>query len=395
MPNIDLARIASNIGALSTLMSLDQVNKQLATAQSRLSSGRRINSAADDPAGLTIATKLKARSEGLKVALDNIGDAKSLLSVAEAGVGRINDVLVEMRNKTMQGANETLGLAERAAVLTQLRAYIEQVDDTVNQTEWNGNKLINGQYDQGMLQFQTGASAADITYVNGLKDLSASGGLKIGFKAAADEAGVANDPSTPNLLVDTYPTSPTIIPAIAPKEPIQTGIYSVRFTAPNTVDLLDSGGALIETKTIAGTSVSFDSGIMLDFNAPLPAAGVVSAQVGVTRQGDYNLKTNGDTGSYIATADQFRQYMATVEGKMNTVSSQMGLLGAYSARLGFKEEQIMSAEINIEASYSRIMNANMAEEQVNASKFAILQQTATAMLAQINKAPEFLMSLFK
>ena len=73
----------------------------------------------------------------------------------------------------------------------------------------------------------------------------------------------------------------------------------------------------------------------------------------------------------------------------------MAKIGAFTGRLEFKEDQVMAAQINVEASYNRIMNANMAEEQVNSSKFQILQQTAIAMLAQANQAPASLLSLFR
>ena len=99
MAQADFTRIATNIGALNALQSLRSINQQLGIHQQRLASGKRINSAADDPAGLTIATKFLSRAEGMKVALDNIGDAKNLLSVAESGVSRINDILIQMRNK--------------------------------------------------------------------------------------------------------------------------------------------------------------------------------------------------------------------------------------------------------------------------------------------------------
>ena len=147
MANVDVTRIASNIGALNSLWALQTVNKQLGVAQTRLSTGKRINSAADDPAGLTIATKLNSRSEGLKVALGNIGDAKNLLAVAEAGVGRITDIIVQMKNKASQGASDTMGINERTAIQAQLDAYAQQIDDIVTQTAWNGNKLIDGNYD--------------------------------------------------------------------------------------------------------------------------------------------------------------------------------------------------------------------------------------------------------
>ncbi|HQV62810.1 MAG TPA: flagellin, partial [Anaerolineales bacterium] len=83
MANVDVTRIASNIGALNALNSLQSINAKLALHQTRLSTGKRINSAMDDPAGLTIATKMLARSEGLRASMDNISDAKNMLSVAE------------------------------------------------------------------------------------------------------------------------------------------------------------------------------------------------------------------------------------------------------------------------------------------------------------------------
>jgi flagellin len=110
MANVDVTRIAGNIGALNALNSLQNINKQLATHQTRLSTGKRINSAADDPAGLTIATKMMARSQGMSVVIDNIGDASNMLSVAESGLSKMNDIMVQMRNKAEQAASDTLGL---------------------------------------------------------------------------------------------------------------------------------------------------------------------------------------------------------------------------------------------------------------------------------------------
>ena len=86
MARADFTRIATNIAALNSLNALRNVNNKLATSQVRLATGLRINEAADDPAGLVIATKFRARSEGLGVAMDNIGDAKNLLAVAEGGL---------------------------------------------------------------------------------------------------------------------------------------------------------------------------------------------------------------------------------------------------------------------------------------------------------------------
>lgn len=140
----DFNRINSNIGALNALNSLNNVNKQLGTHQLRLATGRRINSASDDPAGLTIATTFRQRNENLKVAMDNIGDGKNLLSVAEAGLNKVQDILIEMRNKTEQAASDTLGDSERSAIAQQLTEYTAEINDIVDQTTWNGKKLLNG-----------------------------------------------------------------------------------------------------------------------------------------------------------------------------------------------------------------------------------------------------------
>ncbi len=144
MPTVDLTRIGSNIGAMYSLQSLLAINNKLATHQTRLSTGKRLNSAMDDPAGLTIATKMNARSEGLKVAMDNISDAKNMLSVAEGGLSKLTSIMVTMRSKANQAASDTLGSTERATIQAQLSAYAEQIDDIINETKWNGVKLLDG-----------------------------------------------------------------------------------------------------------------------------------------------------------------------------------------------------------------------------------------------------------
>ena len=89
----------------------------------------------------------------------------------------------------------------------------------------------------------------------------------------------------------------------------------------------------------------------------------------------------------VSSAVKASAYMSTVNTAMDTVNTSLASLGSLMARLNFKSEQVAGAQVNIEGAYSRIMNANMAEEQMNASKYTILQQTAVAMLAQANQAP--------
>ena len=161
MANVDVTRIASNIGALNALNSLQGINAKLALHQTRLSTGKRINSAMDDPAGLTIATKMLARSEGLRASMDNISDAKNMLSVAEGGLSKMTDIMIQMRTKAEQAASDTLGSSERATIQTQLSAYAQQIQDLVDETKWNGVKLLDNS--TGTKTFQTGVDEGETT----------------------------------------------------------------------------------------------------------------------------------------------------------------------------------------------------------------------------------------
>ncbi len=408
MANQDVTRIASNIGALNSLWALQTVNKQLGVAQTRLATGKRINSASDDPAGLTIATKLNARSQGLQVALSNIGDAKNLLAVAEAGVGRITDILVQMKNKASQAASDTMGTAERTAIKEQLNAYVEQIDDIVNQTAWNGNKLIDGTYLTTALSFQTGADAADVTNVNGLSNLSATEGtrnLGLATKATADSASVTAGAT----IVTGVVTTGTVVTGT---DVLGSGSYSIRVTVGtgtatdvDRIELLDAAGnalqigstpaAYIEDDLSAGGAVDFGNGMVATFANVTADVDPEELTLNYIAEGSYNVLSEGATGDALTDAASYRELMTTLERKLDSVNAIMAKIGAFTGRLEFKEDQVSAAQINVEASYNRIMNANMAEEQVNSSKFQILQQTAIAMLAQANQAPASLLTLFQ
>ncbi len=124
-----MARINTNIAALNALNALRSINKRLDIHQLRLATGKRINTAADDAAGLSIANKLKVRAEGLGVAINNIGDAKNLLAIAEGHLQTISDTLGTMRAKAAQAANDTLGASERTTLKNEIEQLASEIDD--------------------------------------------------------------------------------------------------------------------------------------------------------------------------------------------------------------------------------------------------------------------------
>jgi flagellin len=281
MANVDVNRVAGNIGALNSLYSLRQVNSDLATRQARLQTGKRLLSAADDPAGMNIATSFDIRRNAMKTTLNAIGDAKNLMATAEGGLTKIQDILVKMQNKALEAVGDTIGQDQRDAIADQLNAYRTEIDDIVAQTQWNGRTLLSG--------------TALGTFLTGV-----------------DSSG------------------------------------SVATTAQATVGTASSTTGLSLTASFSITDTT---------------------------------SANNALGS-IATA------LSRIKGNISDV-------GSFTARLSFKEESLTVAHSNVEAAYNRIMNADMAEEQVEASKLLILQQTSSAMLAQANSAPQFLLSLFR
>ena len=273
----DLSRIGGNIQALQSLHSLNILNKELGTRQLRLATGKRINSAEDDAAGFVISRTLQARRKGLSAALSNVGDAKSMLAVAESGLDSILDILETMKEKVTQAASDTLGTSERDAIEDELDALAAEIDDIVDETTFNGSGLL----------------------------------------------GSVN-------------------------KTIQTG----EATTDTLVVSVSSQDHKASSLTVADGNITVSS------------------------------------SSFSATA------LGNINTALTTVKNSIASLGSTQARLSVKESSLSNAIINTEASRSRIADADFAKEQLESLKLQIMQQTATAALAQANSAPQIVLSLF-
>src|SRR5690625_4790075 len=166
----DLNRVNTNVQSLDAQLSLNKINKNLSDNQLRLSTGLRINRAEDDSAGFSIATKLNSRVAGLEQALQNVGDAKSVLDIAEASFDTIIDNLIEMKSLATQAANDTLGEDERGYIAQQIAELGSEINEIANQTVFQDLELLNGaEGGHGgslSLTFQTGERAQDTITTN-------------------------------------------------------------------------------------------------------------------------------------------------------------------------------------------------------------------------------------
>jgi len=154
----DLMRIFSNVQAMQSMNSLNKINKRIGEHQLRLATGKKINSASEDPAGYQLAKSLETRRRGLDAALQNVTNAKNVMNVAEGGYQNIMTILQTIKEKATQAADYSLNVTQRASIDDQVNALIQEIDDIVRETTFNGDSLIDGGYSGA---FHTGEGAAD------------------------------------------------------------------------------------------------------------------------------------------------------------------------------------------------------------------------------------------
>jgi len=418
MASNDLSRINTNIQAMNALNALNNVNSKLGVHQLRLATGKRINSAADDAAGFTIASKLDVKAKGLGTALDNIGSAKNLMTVAEGHLNNIKDILTEMKSKAQQAANDTLGSEERAAILSELQQFNSQIDAEVAQAKWSGADILGtdktfqigvGTASSDELTF----NVADSVWGNGTSTTFDSSGLDVVASSSTVRTAATTSLGSSNIVIGAaaLATSSTI-QSLATE--LENGHYTLEITSTAgsttadttvTFQLRDSNGDLVTIDAdgaagagSVGTSLSTgvdgsatDNPAMVDLGVGITVdLTSVSTSAAGTATIHFDYTNAGNSVSTMQTAQDF---MDSVDTAINKVTDGLGYIGSMVNRLSFQEESLTVAKTNTEAAYSRIVDADMAWEQLEATKMMILQQTATAMLAQANTSTRQVLQL--
>ncbi len=203
----DLARIAANIPAMQNISTLTNISDKIAQHQLRLSTGKRINSPVEDPAGYMLARGLESRRRGLSMALDNVSNAQNILDVAEGGYSNIMDILQTMKEKATQAADGSLSSTQRSAINDQVTALIAEIDDTVSSTTFNGSSLIDGTYTN--TRFQVGEQGSESLAVS-LGDAD-SAALGVNTISLASQASANAAMSTISTAIDTISTRMKVV----------------------------------------------------------------------------------------------------------------------------------------------------------------------------------------
>lgn len=397
-------RINYNVSAMITNNNLANNDSAVAKSLQRLSSGLKINSAKDNPAGLAMAKRMNAQLMGLSMANQNASDGVSIIETADGAMSEISEMLQRMNELAVKAANGVESDGDRDVIQKEVSQLTEEISRVAEATEFNGQKLLNGEFSFRGYIDSTAAAPNDPNRDIKVASYSSEVAQKI---YTIDEMKISKDPVTEKYKVEF--TSPTALKDGGFPEGATASIKDdlVTITASNGFEMtLDLTRCDIENKApltvknlkIDATGigamrlqVGANEGQVLEINIP---------KISLREMGLETVKIKDKNGQEIWTLDVGTEEKATeaidrVEGAIHFISGIRGQLGAYQNRL---ESTINSLDItseNMTGAYSRIMDVDMAEEMTNYTTAQVMTQAATSMLAQANERPSQVLQLLQ
>lgn len=252
--------INTNTAALRAQNSARMADNALGTAMERLSSGKRINSAKDDAAGSAIATRMDAQVRGMNQAVRNSNDGISMAQTAEGAMGEISNILVRMRELSVQAANGTAAASDRTSIQAETTALLSQINDIAGRTDFNGTNLFDA---AGTVSIQTGTETGqtvDIDFVS-LNDA----GLGIDAIDMSTAAGASTAMALLDTAIDTVATSRSDVGAFQNR--LEATVNNLTSTAVNLTEaksrIQDADFSVETTKLAASQILSQASTAML------------------------------------------------------------------------------------------------------------------------------------
>jgi flagellin len=358
--------IGTNVASLQASAAASSVNRDLETSMARLSTGKRINSAADDAAGVAIASRLSSEIRGTDQAIRNALDGQALIDTAEGGHKEIEEILQRMREVAIQSANDTNSSQDRGNLTAEMDALRTEIDRIAGVTTWAGNSVMDG-----------GGSTS--------KTFSLQIGAATGAKNQIAVAIGAMDATTLGVTLAASTTATTVATGMTlDNSGITNGKQTITLSSTTAVATV-AGTAMATTTSAAALSKEINE------NDTLIAAGVSSV---VTTDGKVEI-SYGSSHGHLQSSKAAMDVVKNVDAAMLTVGTQRSELGAISNRLSHTVSNMTNVSTNLSAARGGIEDADFALETTNLAKNQILQQAATAMLAQANASKQNVLSLLQ
>ncbi|MBE5181433.1 flagellin [Vibrio parahaemolyticus] len=371
--------VNTNVAALVAQRHLTSATDMLNQSMKRLSSGKRINSAKDDAAGLQISNRLQSQMRGLDVAVRNANDGISIMQTAEGAMNEVTNIMQRMRDLSLQSANGSNSQAERTALQEEVTALNDELNRIAETTSFGGRKLLNGTF--GKSSFQIGAASGEAVQIE-LKSMRTDGldmgGFSYVAQGRADSDWQVKENANDLTMSFTNRSGET--------EKIQINAKAG--------DDIEELATYINGQTDKVTASVNEKGQLQIFMAGEDTAGTISfsgdlaSELGMSLKG-YDAVNNLN----ITTVGGAQQAVAVLDTAMKFVDSQRAELGAYQNRFNHAINNLDNIHENLAASNSRIQDTDYAKETTQMVKQQILQQVSTTILAQAKQAPNLALTL--
>lgn len=397
-----MSSIVTNVAALNGQRNLNITAAKMGKVLEKLSSGYRINRAADDAAGLGISEKMRAQIRGTSQAIRNAKDGISMIQTAEGAMDEIHSILQRMRELGVQAANDTYDTAARTSIGTEIMQLRTEIDRIANATNFNGQNLLTG----ALTGTLGGASATDLVVNDAVG------------AAIATEINVAG--AKPGTYTFSYDNTTDQLTLTGPSGQAQViTLSAIAANGSQTLNFNQLGISIKLASTAGETADNIGAALTAAANDTIvvTGSGAAALQVGAnttsndvmnvsfndvraTQATGLNLLTGGgvdwtSSSTIVASNAAAQAFVNQIDAAITTLNTRRSDLGAAQNRLEHTVNSLGVAVENLTASESRIRDADVAELSTQMVSNQILQQAGTAVLAQANQSSQAVLSLLR
>ncbi len=387
--------INTNVKSLIVQNAIKVNNRLMGTAMEQLSTGKRINSAKDDAAGLAVSENMTAQIRGLNMAVRNANDGISLLQTAEGAMIEQTNMLQRMRELSVQAANGTLSSTQRSYLNVEFNSLLDEINRIGNNTQWNGMRLLTGEMgldSNGRIGFQVGAGTTDTETIT------------VGIGRISSFANPSKTVDWPAASYSNGSASVSITTADGQSGLVSVNIASSANTSVINANLASAINANADLSSLVEASVDSDGNLVVasksvGADGGITVSGVVgSATATVTNTNDSatNPALLGDfSDASISDPAAASETIDLVDAALDAIANQRAEIGAGINRLTYAADNLSNISQNTSESRSRILDTDYAVATTELARTQIIQQASTAVLAQANAQPQTVLKLLQ
>ncbi len=406
--------VNTNVASLNAMAAASKINNDMETSMNRLSTGKRINTAADDAAGIAIAARLTSEIKGTNQAIRNALDGQAMIDTAEGSHAEIETLLQRMREIAVQAASDTNDSDDRANLQAELDQLSTEITRIATVSTWAGQQLLNGAgtgtnttttqatatTDKASFDLQIGANSG--TNEKLTVEIKAMSARALGV----DSKGIAAATVTASVTSANSASAAQISTTAAGGYKFISGTATTTSTGSAAVTTTGVRGMFGATfKLIISSATATVTNVSTTDDTPNTASGVaqqMADQINTQFSDKFYAVVDGDTLQVRKYADirlnnatNAVDALDTIDLAIKTLNTQRANLGSISNRLDNTVSNLTNISTNLEAGRGRIQDADFAAESSALAKAQILSQASTAMLAQANAAKQGVLQLLK